>query len=82
MACGTPVITYDTGGSPEAVTNETGWVIEQNNIHGIAKIIKELSSMSKEERVIQRKKCRERAEKHFDKDICFNEYLRLYNSLI
>lgn len=82
MACGTPVITYDTGGSPEAVTNETGWVIEQNNIHGIAKIIKELSSMSKEERLIQRKKCRERAEKHFDKDICFNEYLRLYNSLI
>lgn len=26
LACGTPVITYRTGGSPEILDKETGWV--------------------------------------------------------
>ena len=33
QACGTPVITYDTGGSVECVSNDTGFIVEQNNVH-------------------------------------------------
>lgn len=31
LACGTPVITYRTGGSPEAIDEKTGMMIEQGN---------------------------------------------------
>lgn len=35
IACGTPVVTYRTGGSVEAVTDETGFVVEQGNYKGL-----------------------------------------------
>ena len=34
LACGTPVITYNTGGSPEAIDANTGQVIEKGDIKG------------------------------------------------
>lgn len=82
MSCGTPVITYRTGGSPEAITPETGWVVEQGNIHSIAKIIMKLAQMNEGERFAQRKACRERAVKFFNKNERFEEYIKLYEALI
>ena len=35
LACGTPVITYRTGGSVEAVSDGTGSVVEQSDILGL-----------------------------------------------
>ena len=32
LACGTPVITYDTGGSPEAIDEQTGVDAEKGDI--------------------------------------------------
>jgi len=81
LACGTPLITYMTGGSPEAVTPETGWVVEQGNVEGIASIIKSIDQNKESEIMAQRKACRERAEKEFDKDKCFEKYISLYESL-
>ena len=37
LACGTPVITYDTGGSPEAVDKSTGFVVDKGDIAGIVR---------------------------------------------
>lgn len=74
MACGTPVLTYKTGGSPEAVTSETGWVVDQGDINVMANIIASLPVDNEK----MRNECRKRAEKHFDKKICFDEYIRLY----
>ena len=34
IACGTPVVTYRTGGSIEAVTRQTGFVVEQGDVKG------------------------------------------------
>ena len=34
LACGTPVITYNTGGSPEAIDEKTGIVVKQGDIIG------------------------------------------------
>ena len=82
LACGTPVITYNTGGSPEAVTAETGWVIEQGNIEKIANIIKEQKSKNKQEIDEKRSACRKRAEKQFDKNKCFEKYVDLFEELI
>ena len=82
LACGTPVITYKTGGSPEAVTPETGWVVEQGDIEAVASIIKDLGTRENSMIMAQRKACRERAEQEFDKNKCFDKYLDLYDSLI
>ena len=32
MACGTPIITFNTGGSPESVNKKTGLVVEKDNL--------------------------------------------------
>lgn len=75
LACGTPVITYRTGGSPEAIDDKTGIVVEQGDIDGLAKAIGEVANLNREG-------CRKRAEQCFNKDDRFAEYLALYESLI
>lgn len=81
LACGTPVITYRTGGSPEAVTPETGWVVEQGDVKGIAAIVKSLELKDKSAVDSQRLACRVRAEQEFGKDKCFEKYVELYERL-
>ncbi|MFR4588846.1 MAG: glycosyltransferase [Eisenbergiella sp.] len=39
IACQTPVITYNTGGSPEAIDSNTGYVVEKGNIREVFEII-------------------------------------------
>lgn len=82
MACGTPVITYRTGGSPEAVSPKTGWVVDQGNISNVAKIIENMAEKEDCEIFVQRKACREHAEKEFDRSKCFEQYISLYESRI
>ena len=77
LACGTPVITYRTGGSPEAVDAITGVVVEQGDVVSLARAIQELY-----DNPLLRKDCRARAETYFDKDTCFSKYIDLYNSLV
>lgn len=79
MACGTPVITYRTGGSPEAVTKDTGFVVEQGDVKALADAIMTVRSNGKEQYSVA---CRQRAEQYFDKDKCYQQYIDLYNALI
>lgn len=39
LACGTPVITYNTGGSPECIDDTCGYVVEVDNIDKLKKSI-------------------------------------------
>lgn len=39
LACGTPVITYKTGGSPESITKECGFVLEQGDLQCLVALI-------------------------------------------
>ena len=78
IACGTPVITYRTGGSPESVTEKTGFIVEQGDIDGIAKIINDIIGNNS---YLYGLNCREYALAHFDKEKCFREYIDLYESL-
>ncbi len=40
LACGTPVITYNTGGSIESVSSNTGVIVEKGNMDSLIKSIK------------------------------------------
>lgn len=77
LACGTPVITYRTGGSPEAIDDKTGVVVEQGNVDALADAIRKMKKLPPSST-----DCRKRAEEHFDKDKCFEKYIELYESLI
>jgi glycosyltransferase involved in cell wall biosynthesis len=79
LACGTPVITYDTGGSPEAICADTGIVVPKGNMEELMLAIEDIKSRSKEE--IGRK-CRARALQYFDKNIKYEQYFELYNQLL
>lgn len=77
LACGTPVITYNTGGSPEAIDAKTGVVIEQGNIKAFADAIRKMR-----ENPLASDDCIQRAAQRFDKDKCFLEYIELYNKIL
>jgi putative colanic acid biosynthesis glycosyltransferase len=79
LACGTPVITYRTGGSPEAISAETGFVVDKGDINGIWDAIKEIE---RRERGSYKNACRKRAEELFNKEDRFQEYLDLYEKLL
>ncbi|MGP6140223.1 glycosyltransferase [Jeotgalibaca sp. A127] len=76
LACGTPVITFDTGGSPEALNNETGEVIEKGNFYSLYKTIKNLDYEKKNSEA-----CIEQS-KEFEKVAVYNKYLNLFQNLI
>ena len=73
LACGTPVITYDTGGSPEIIDESCGIAVERGNVRKLAKQI-EAAVMSGK---FTSDMCVNRAAK-FDMERCCKEYLELY----
>lgn len=70
MSCGTPVLTYKTGGSPEIVKKYGGIVVEQGNIESLFKTIQGLTTIITEKKVIDKKR--------FDTKNTTENYLRLY----
>ena len=80
LACCTPVITYRTGGSPEAVDEYTGVVVEQGNYEELLNTIQLFKETSFKDK--HSGDCRRRAEECFDKDMRFQEYSTLYNKLL
>jgi glycosyltransferase involved in cell wall biosynthesis len=80
LACGTPVVTYRTGGSPEAIDAETGAVVEKGDYAGLLSHIRKFAQTSYKSSYS--KVCRERAEKCFDMNKQFDEYRKLYERLI
>ena len=79
LACGTPVITYRTGGSIEAIDEATGFVVEQGNIEGLMNAVKEIKLKGK---IHYSKDCRQRAEMFFKDEDRFNDYYRLYEKMV
>lgn len=76
ISCGTPVVTYRTGGSPESIDNTTGLVVEQGDISALYKSVITLSLGDYKE------SCREKAIREFNKEKCFEQYIELYRSLL
>ena len=78
IACGTPVVTYRTGGSPESITPRTGWVVEQGDVEGLAEA---LHAIRKQGKTHYTEACRSYALAHFRAQDRFNDYIQLYESL-
>lgn len=72
LACGTPVITFKTGGSPEAINESCGMVVSRN----IMALREACISMGRKNKKII-KNCLERS-KLFDEKLCYRKYVELY----
>ncbi|SEV94402.1 Glycosyltransferase involved in cell wall bisynthesis [Chryseobacterium wanjuense] len=79
QSCGTPVITFKTGGAPEAIDENTGIVVEKGNVQGLLDAIQEIKKNGKQ---FYTKECRKRAELKFNKNDRFQEYLDLYCDIL
>lgn len=78
IACGTPVVTFDTGGSPEMLDDKTGIVVKANDIEATKKAIKD---------ICEKKKCNDEEyivaySKKSDMKKRFAEYIELYANVL
>ena len=78
ISCGTPVVTYRTGGSIEAVAGDTGFVVEQGDIEGLVDAVRRVETLGKANFMDA---CRSRAVKEFRKEDRYAEYIELYERL-
>lgn len=75
LACGTPVITFRTGGSPECIDDSCGSVVECDDVDAMENEIIRICN----ERPYSSIACCARA-RQFDKIKRFEEYIQLYES--
>ncbi len=75
LACGTPVVTFNAGGSPECIDDTCGVVVEVNDVDTTEKEILRICSTQP----YSKEACRNRA-LLFDKDARIKEYIDLYKS--
>lgn len=74
MACGTPAVVYDNTAQPELITPETGQVVANSDVEGVAKAIEKICSIGK---ACYSKACRARA-LEYDETESYQKYLDLY----
>ena len=77
QACGTPVITFKTGGSPECICDLSGAVVACDDIDALESEIQRICK----NRPFSEKDCEEQAMK-FDENSRYLEYIDLYQSLL
>lgn len=73
LACGTPVVTFETGGSPEVPDENCGSVVVRNDVDALEDEIRRVC----EEKPYSKEACVMRA-KIYDMEDKFKEYVRLY----
>lgn len=77
LACGTPVITYQTGGSPESITESTGKVVPYKDYKALKNAVIEMRNA----KASILGACIERAQLHECKDT-YCKYIELYKSIL
>jgi glycosyltransferase involved in cell wall biosynthesis len=75
LACGTSVVTFNSGGSPECIDSSCGVVVEKGDLKGLLKAISQTSKVP-----FDSKSCIDRA-KLFDKSKLFEKYIKLYEEV-
>ncbi len=76
LACGTPVVTFKTGGSPECIDETCGSVVDCDDVDAMEFEIRRIC----EENPYTKEACLKRA-KSFDMNDRFAEYVKLYKEM-
>lgn len=76
LACGTPVITFDTGGCSEIIDDSCGVVLKEKDLDHVLKAIESI----KNKKQSMHYDCIKRS-KQFDENICFEQYISLFREI-
>lgn len=76
LACGIPVVTFRTGGSPECMDESSGSVVECDDIDGLEHEIRRICASTP----YSSENCIKRA-LAFDRELRFQEYVRLFEQI-
>ena len=79
LACGTPVVCYDSGGMPETLGPDTGRIVARGDIYALRDATVEISHLGSEK---LSGICRLHATRHFDRNERFKDYIDLYNDIL
>lgn len=75
ICCGTPVITYNSCGSPELIDDLTGIIVDENDEVGILEAIDFIRKNKFDQ-------CRSIGIKRFNKINCYQRYIEIYEALV
>lgn len=78
LACGTPIVTFNTGGSAEVVTSETGIVVDKGDMDSLLSAIRTIHGAGKEHYITS---CRKKAENDYNKNKQYDKYVKLYKTI-
>lgn len=79
LACGTPVVTFDTGGSGEAVDEKTGIKVPKGNLNALLVATRSILSKGKN---YYKDNCIQRVQVYYNKDSQYESYIKLYNNIL
>ncbi len=79
FASGTPGIVYNSTASPELITPDTGFVVEKGSFQELVNAINTIKANGKKHYVLA---CRNRAEKLYNKDDRYSDYIKLYKAVM
>lgn len=79
LACGTPVVTYDSGGARETIDSKTGYLVNYGDVQALRESINHLKNVDKKK---LKENCIDRAKSHFDSKICYDDYILLYQRIL
>lgn len=78
LACGTPVITFNSGGSPECLDTNCGLIVERGDLQ---ELVTAIATVKKNSKAFYTESCQKRAKDFFDKNVKFSEYVELYKHI-
>lgn len=78
-ACGTPAVVYDNTAPPSLITTQTGLVAKNLDIYDA---YLKIQTIKKNGKSFYSKTCINLARERYDKEKCFEEYVKLYEDLI
>lgn len=76
LACGTPVITFKTGGSPEIISENTGIVVKKGDLEQLTQAIEKVYNKN-----FGKEDCVKRA-KRFSRNAMLKKYINLYERIL
>ena len=79
LACGTPVVTFKTGGSWECVDESTGMVAKKGDIKDLLCKVRIVLDNGKDH---YKEACVKKAQTMYNKDIQYRKYIELYHKIL
>ena len=79
ISCGTPCLTYHTGGSIESITSKTGFVVPQGDLKAVMQCVE---TIQKNGKASYSTACRDHALAHFRQEDRFQDYIDLYHKIL